>query len=176
MVEQRTENPRVAGSIPALGTQCECSSSGRAPPCQGGGSEFEPRHSLQIKTPIFGWEFLFGFRRRWRLHLFDYICSAEVNSACAGAPAPRPRRAVPQTAKARGPRKAQLCGVRKRVRASSPRFSAFAAARMGRIRACFRRRFFAAQKSDKKENNACTCPAVMIKSSLDLGWFWLPAS
>ena len=25
---------------------CECSSSGRAPPCQGGGSEFEPRHSL----------------------------------------------------------------------------------------------------------------------------------
>ena len=26
---------------------CECSSSGRAPPCQGGGSEFEPRHSLQ---------------------------------------------------------------------------------------------------------------------------------
>ena len=27
---------------------CECSSSGRAPPCQGGGSEFEPRHSLQF--------------------------------------------------------------------------------------------------------------------------------
>ena len=26
---------------------CECSSSGRAPPCQGGGSGFEPRHSLQ---------------------------------------------------------------------------------------------------------------------------------
>ena len=26
--------------------RCECSSSGRAPPCQGGGSEFEPRHSL----------------------------------------------------------------------------------------------------------------------------------
>ena len=47
LVEQRTENPRVAGSIPAGGTICECSSSGRAPPCQGGGSEFEPRHSLQ---------------------------------------------------------------------------------------------------------------------------------
>ena len=26
---------------------CGCSSSGRAPPCQGGGSEFEPRHPLQ---------------------------------------------------------------------------------------------------------------------------------
>ncbi len=25
---------------------CGCSSSGRAPPCQGGGSEFEPRHPL----------------------------------------------------------------------------------------------------------------------------------
>ena len=48
LVEQRTENPRVAGSIPAGGTICECSSSGRAPPCQGGGSEFEPRHSLQF--------------------------------------------------------------------------------------------------------------------------------
>ncbi len=28
---------------------CRCSSSGRAPPCQGGGSEFEPRHLLQEK-------------------------------------------------------------------------------------------------------------------------------
>ncbi len=27
---------------------CGCSSSGRAPPCQGGGSEFEPRHPLQL--------------------------------------------------------------------------------------------------------------------------------
>ena len=46
LVEQWTENPRVAGSIPALGTICGLSSSGRAPPCQGGGSEFEPRHPL----------------------------------------------------------------------------------------------------------------------------------
>ena len=45
-VEQGTENPRVAGSIPALGTICGHSSSGRAPPCQGGGSGFEPRHPL----------------------------------------------------------------------------------------------------------------------------------
>ena len=47
-VEQRTENPRVVGSIPTGGTNLICgfSSSGRAPPCQGGGSEFEPRNPL----------------------------------------------------------------------------------------------------------------------------------
>ncbi len=34
--------------------KCGCSSSGRAPPCQGGGSEFEPRHPLQIlKTLLY---------------------------------------------------------------------------------------------------------------------------
>ena len=49
LVEQWIENPRVAGSIPALGTTCGHSSSGRAPPCQGGGSEFEPRCPLQLK-------------------------------------------------------------------------------------------------------------------------------
>ena len=55
LVEQRTENPRVVGSIPTGGTTgnllpviCGCSSSGRAPPCQGGGSEFEPRHPLHF--------------------------------------------------------------------------------------------------------------------------------
>ena len=46
LVEQRTENPRVVGSIPTEGTICGFSSSGRAPPCQGGGSEFEPRNPL----------------------------------------------------------------------------------------------------------------------------------
>ena len=47
-VEQGTENPRVIGSIPIGGTiLCGRSSSGRAPPCQGGGSEFEPRNPLQ---------------------------------------------------------------------------------------------------------------------------------
>ena len=48
-VEQGTENPRVVGSIPTGGTKwlCGFSSSGRAPPCQGGGSEFEPRNPLQ---------------------------------------------------------------------------------------------------------------------------------
>ena len=49
-VEQRTENPRVDGSIPSGSTKCGFSSSGRAPPCQGGGSEFEPRNPLQ-KSP-----------------------------------------------------------------------------------------------------------------------------
>ena len=61
-VEQRTENPRVDGSIPFGGTNfaeairnlncigliCGFSSSGRAPPCQGGGSEFEPRNPLHV--------------------------------------------------------------------------------------------------------------------------------
>ena len=65
-VEQGTENPRVIGSIPIGGTSqgnpagfpiCGRSSSGRAPPCQGGGSEFEPRRPLQQEwkfTPIYG--------------------------------------------------------------------------------------------------------------------------
>ena len=56
-VEQGTENPRVIGSIPIGGTMkrvtairfgCGFSSSGRAPPCQGGGSEFEPRNPLHF--------------------------------------------------------------------------------------------------------------------------------
>ena len=51
LVEQRTENPRVVGSIPTgstmKATKCGFSSFGRAPPCQGGGSGFEPRNPLQ---------------------------------------------------------------------------------------------------------------------------------
>ena len=55
LVEQGTENPRVIGSIPIGGTICGFSSSGRAPPCQGGGSEFEPRNPLQRTSgAIFG--------------------------------------------------------------------------------------------------------------------------
>ena len=45
-VEQRTENPRVDGSIPSGSTICGFSSSGRASPCQGEGSEFESRNPL----------------------------------------------------------------------------------------------------------------------------------
>ena len=61
LVEQRTENPRVVGSIPIGSTSknngsavyiCGFSSSGRAPPCQGGGSEFEPRNPLQVLLPL----------------------------------------------------------------------------------------------------------------------------
>ena len=58
LVEQRTENPRVVGSIPTEGTICGFSSSGRAPPCQGGGSEFEPRNPLQKGSAQEGWSFL----------------------------------------------------------------------------------------------------------------------
>ena len=50
LVEQRTENPRVDGSIPSGSTICGFSSSGRAPPCQGGGSGFEPRHPLHLEA------------------------------------------------------------------------------------------------------------------------------
>ena len=39
---------------------CGCSSSGRAPPCQGGGSEFEPRHPLQ-KDGLFQPSFFVAF-------------------------------------------------------------------------------------------------------------------
>ena len=68
LVEQRTENPRVVGSIPTGGTitkqsahvpivwyspffasiSCGFSSFGRAPPCQGGGGGFEPRNPLHF--------------------------------------------------------------------------------------------------------------------------------
>ena len=40
-VEQRTENPRVRGSIPRLGTTCSHSSVGRAPALQAGGHRFK---------------------------------------------------------------------------------------------------------------------------------------
>ena len=50
LVEQWTENPRVAGSIPALGTNMREWLSGRASPCQGEGREFESRLALLIST------------------------------------------------------------------------------------------------------------------------------
>ena len=59
-VEQGTENPRVIGSIPIGGTICGRSSSGRAPPCQGGGSEFEPRRPLQHEAIVDA-----EMQRRW---------------------------------------------------------------------------------------------------------------
>ena len=49
LVRFRPEAPSPADSS-AGDPKCECSSSGRAPPCQGGGSEFEPRHSLQLRS------------------------------------------------------------------------------------------------------------------------------
>ena len=62
LVEQRTENPRVVGSIPTGGTICGFSSFGRAPPCQGGGGGFEPRNPLQEKRP-FRRSFFYPIRR-----------------------------------------------------------------------------------------------------------------
>ena len=61
LVEQRTENPRVVGSIPTGGTIFRgFSSFGRAPPCQGGGGGFEPRNPLQTGTKRnFPYPFLF---------------------------------------------------------------------------------------------------------------------
>ena len=46
LVEQWTENPRVTGSIPVLGTIMREWLSGRASPCQGEGREFESRLAL----------------------------------------------------------------------------------------------------------------------------------
>ena len=61
-VEQGTENPRVGGSIPPGGTTISgCSSSGRAPPCQGGGSGSESRHPLHL---ISQWVALCSFCRK----------------------------------------------------------------------------------------------------------------
>ena len=56
-VEQRTENPRVTGSIPVRGILIISYQlynmrkwlSGRASPCQGEGREFESRLPLQFK-------------------------------------------------------------------------------------------------------------------------------
>ena len=47
LVEQRTENPRVGGSIPSQATSGN-SSVDRASPCQGEGRGFEPRFPLHF--------------------------------------------------------------------------------------------------------------------------------
>ena len=59
-VEQRTENPRVGGSIPSLATIILCGSSSvdRASPCQGEGRGFEPRLPLQKRINILTLEFV----------------------------------------------------------------------------------------------------------------------
>ena len=51
LVRFRPEAPSPA-RFSCGGPKCECSSSGRAPPCQGGGSEFEPRHSLHQRSKV----------------------------------------------------------------------------------------------------------------------------
>ena len=53
---------------------CGRSSSGRAPPCQGGGSEFEPRNPLQKAVHIVYGFFIFVCRRK-ELPLILLICT-----------------------------------------------------------------------------------------------------
>ena len=78
LVEQRTENPRVVGSIPTEGTICGFSSSGRAPPCQGGGSEFEPRNPLQKSIgDLSGAFFACWKNRRGRAEILPFFCHRE---------------------------------------------------------------------------------------------------
>ena len=54
-------------------TKCGCSSSGRAPPCQGGGSEFEPRHPLHVSSREN--RLLFSFFVQW-FQLIRKICGS----------------------------------------------------------------------------------------------------
>ena len=57
-VEQETENLRVGGSIPPLGTRpffCGSSSAGRVPPCQGGCRGSESRLPLHFYGAIAKW-------------------------------------------------------------------------------------------------------------------------
>ena len=51
---------------------CGCSSSGRAPPCQGGGSEFEPRQPLQKENTCHRQVFSF-----WNPGKFNYFWTAK---------------------------------------------------------------------------------------------------
>ena len=75
LVEQWTENPRVTGSIPVLGTNMREWLSGRASPCQGEGREFESRLALveigfEKSRPIF----LYIQRNRM---LYDDRCKSQ---------------------------------------------------------------------------------------------------
>ena len=96
-VEQGTENPRVDGSIPSGSTTktnrclvsaivltqhlCGFSSSGRAPPCQGGGSEFEPRNPLHIKSVrAIVLAFSFFINTNWCTRIYSYRQSAALPS------------------------------------------------------------------------------------------------
>ena len=82
LVRFRPEAPLPCG-IPQ-GSLCECSSSGRAPPCQGGGSEFEPRHSL---------------------HFLEQLCSIRCHSQVvrqSSAKAPLPSSNLGGTSKTKG--------------------------------------------------------------------------
>lgn len=66
MVSMWDFHSQCVGSNPVFCSNCESSSVGRAPPCQGGGREFEPRLSLKcrmihrciaVPAPIWGISF-----------------------------------------------------------------------------------------------------------------------
>ncbi len=87
LVEQRTENPRVVGSIPTGGTSGNdkiaatirgFSSFGRARPCQGRGGGFEPRNPLHEKRP---------FVERRKVFFMSFTCCR--GSPRAGSPTAR---------------------------------------------------------------------------------------
>ena len=52
---------------------CGCSSSGRAPPCQGGGSEFEPRHPLHKALAVASAFFMTKLYPRVQLSWSEYL-------------------------------------------------------------------------------------------------------
>ena len=86
LVRFRPEAPtkQSPGRAPPFQATCECSSSGRAPPCQGGGSEFEPRHSL---------------------HFLEQLCSIRCHSQVvrqSSAKAPLPSSNLGGTSKTKG--------------------------------------------------------------------------
>ena len=88
LVEQRTENPRVGGSIPSLATNlfrvlkqkyytynliCGNSSVDRAIPCQGIGRGFEPRFPLHSKHIRISYVFFVHFIKKFLVDAVDII-------------------------------------------------------------------------------------------------------
>ena len=114
-VEQRTENPRVVGSIPTEGTISGFSSSGRAPPCQGGGSEFEPRNPLQTSktASLAGSGFVL---HKHELAASTVIAGGDLKSEVRGDGSGFEPRNPLQTSKNRFPRGKRFCFAQTRTR------------------------------------------------------------
>ena len=90
--------------------RCECSSSGRAPPCQGGGSEFEPRHSLQNKNGL----------RKQSVFILEWGIGVELAASTSST---RCAALTFNPGGAGSPQKRSFCGARERAsRSGSSRF------------------------------------------------------